>query len=88
MNTQFLTQQNNDKYHQGAQLCPQKSLKEEIVEDITEKFMKKLQDTVNEKVHDALKKYQDTTNKKLEKAQKQLNEHRTLMNSKVKQRRL
>jgi hypothetical protein len=46
------------------------------MEEITEKLMEKLQDTVNQKVQDALKKFQDTTNKKLEKTQKQLNELR------------
>jgi glutamyl-tRNA reductase len=51
--------------------------KEEIMEEITEKLMKKLQDMVNQKIQDALKKFQDTTNKnKLEKTQKQLNELR------------
>jgi hypothetical protein len=45
-------------------------------DEITEKFMEKLQDMVNQKVKDALKKYQDTTNKNLEKTQKQLNELR------------
>jgi hypothetical protein len=34
-----------------------KTLKEEILEDITEKFM------VNQNVQDALKKFQDTKNK-------------------------
>jgi hypothetical protein len=30
-------------------------------EEITEKFMEKLQDTVNQKVQDALQKFQDTS---------------------------
>jgi hypothetical protein len=34
------------------------------MDEITEKFMEKLQDLVNQKVQGALKKYQDTTNKK------------------------
>jgi hypothetical protein len=33
------------------------------MDNITEKVMEKLQDTVNHKVQDALKKYQDTTKK-------------------------
>jgi Zn-dependent M16 (insulinase) family peptidase len=45
----------------------------EIMEEITEKLMEKLQDTINQKLQDALKKVQDTTNKKLEKTKKQLN---------------
>jgi hypothetical protein len=46
--------------------------------------MEKIKGMVNQKVQDALKKYQHTTNKKLENTQKQLNELRTLTNSKVK----
>jgi hypothetical protein len=42
------------------------------MENITEKFMEKLQGTVNQNV---LKKFQDTTNK-LENTQKQLNKLR------------
>jgi hypothetical protein len=38
--------------------------------EITEKLMKKLQDTVKQKIQDALKKYQDATSKTLEKTQK------------------
>jgi acyl-CoA reductase-like NAD-dependent aldehyde dehydrogenase len=51
-------------------------IKEEIMGEITEKLMEKLQNTVNKKVQDALKNFQDTTNEKLEKTQKQLNELR------------
>jgi hypothetical protein len=40
-----------------------KSLKEEILEKITEKPMEKILDTVNQKVQDTLKKIQDTKNK-------------------------
>jgi hypothetical protein len=35
------------------------------MEEITEKFMEKLQDMINQKVQDAIKKFQDTTNKNL-----------------------
>jgi hypothetical protein len=48
----------------------QKTLKEEILEDITEKFMKKILDMVNQNVQDTLKKFQDTKNKEHEKTQK------------------
>jgi hypothetical protein len=44
-----------------------KTLKEEILNDIIEIVMEKLQDMVKQKVQDELKQYQDTTNKKLEK---------------------
>jgi ABC-type phosphate/phosphonate transport system substrate-binding protein len=52
-----------------------KSFREEIMAEITVKLMEKLQDTVKQKIQDALKKYQDTTNKK-QKTQKQLNKLR------------
>jgi hypothetical protein len=42
-----------------------KSLKQEIVHKITEKFMEKLQDMFHQKVQDALKKYQEATDKNL-----------------------
>jgi hypothetical protein len=51
-----------------------KMFKEEILEDITEKFMEKFM--VNQNVQDALKKFQDTKNKEHEKAQKQIKELR------------
>jgi hypothetical protein len=47
-----------------------KTLKEKILEDITEKFMDKILDMVNQHVQDALKKFQDTKNKEHEKTQK------------------
>jgi F0F1-type ATP synthase membrane subunit b/b' len=50
-----------------------KTLKEEILEEISEKFMKKRLDMVNQNVQDALKKFQDTKNKEHEKTQKQIN---------------
>jgi hypothetical protein len=51
-------------------------LKEEILEKITEKFMEKILDVVNQNVQDALKKFQDIKNKEHEKTQKQINELR------------
>jgi tRNA A37 threonylcarbamoyltransferase TsaD len=57
-----------------------KTLKEEILEDITEKFMKKILDMVSQKVQDALKKFQDNENKEHEKTQKQINELRGALN--------
>jgi hypothetical protein len=42
----------------------EKSLKEEIMNEITEIVLEKLQDMVKQKVQDELKQYQDTTNKK------------------------
>jgi hypothetical protein len=52
-----------------------KILKEENLEDITEIFMEKILDTVNQGVQDAFKKFQDTTNKD-EKTQKKIKELR------------
>jgi hypothetical protein len=48
------------------------SLKEESMEEVTEKLMMMILHIVNQKVQDALKKFQDTTNKEYEKTQKQL----------------
>jgi hypothetical protein len=39
-------------------------LKEEIMGEITEKLMEKIQDTTNQKKQDPLKKFQDITSKK------------------------
>jgi hypothetical protein len=57
-----------------------KTLKEEILEDITEKFMEKTIDMVNQNVQDALKKFQDTKNKEHKKTQKQIKELREHFN--------
>jgi hypothetical protein len=40
-----------------------KSLKVEIIKEITEKLMEKLQDIVNQKLQDALKKFQNIKKK-------------------------
>jgi hypothetical protein len=42
-----------------------KSLKVEIIKEITEKLMEKLQDIVNQKLQDALKKFQNIKKKNL-----------------------
>jgi hypothetical protein len=52
------------------------TLKEEIFQEITENFMEKMLDMVNQNVQNALKKFQDTKNKEHEKIQKQINELR------------
>jgi hypothetical protein len=52
------------------------TLKEEILQEITENFMEKILDMVNQNVQDALKKFQDTKNKEHEKTQKQIHEPR------------
>jgi hypothetical protein len=49
-----------------------KTLKEEVLEDITVKFMEKIIHMANENVQDALKKFQDTKNKEHKKTQKQI----------------
>jgi hypothetical protein len=46
------------------------------MEEITEKLMEKILDSVNQKVQDTLKKFQGTKNKQHEKTQKQINELR------------
>jgi hypothetical protein len=46
------------------------------MKEISEKFMEKILDMVNQNVQDALKKFQDTKNKEDEKTQKQTTELR------------
>jgi uncharacterized protein involved in exopolysaccharide biosynthesis len=48
--------------------------KKNLTEEISEKFMEKILDMINQNVQDALKKFQDTKNKEHEKTQKQINE--------------
>jgi hypothetical protein len=55
--------QKNDKCYEGAQWHPLKILKEEILKEITKKFMEKIPGMVHHNVQDALKKFQDTKNK-------------------------
>jgi chromosome segregation ATPase len=50
------------------------TLKEEILQAITENFMEMLLDMVNQNVQEALKKFQDNKNKEYENSQKQINE--------------
>jgi CHASE3 domain sensor protein len=47
------------------------TIKEEILQIVTENFTEKILDMVNKNVQDALKKFQDTKNKECEKTQKQ-----------------
>jgi hypothetical protein len=51
------------------------TLKEEILEEISEKFTGKILCMVNQNVQKAPKKFQDTKNKEQEKMLKQINEH-------------
>jgi hypothetical protein len=44
------------------------------LEDITEKFMEKILDMINQNAQDACKKFQNTKNKEHEKTQKQIKE--------------
>jgi hypothetical protein len=50
------------------------TLKEEILQVITENFMEILLDMVNQNKQEALKKFQDTKNEEYEKTQKKINE--------------
>jgi endo-alpha-1,4-polygalactosaminidase (GH114 family) len=50
------------------------TLKEEILQVITENFKGMLLDMVNQNIQEALKKFQDTRNKEYEKMQQQINE--------------
>jgi molecular chaperone DnaK (HSP70) len=51
-----------------------------LKEEISEKFMQKVLDMVNQNVQEALKKFQDTKIKEHEKTQKQINELREAFN--------
>jgi hypothetical protein len=68
---------NNTKEHSNAHKY---SLKEEILQEITENFMEKMLDMANQNLQDALKKFQDTKNKEHEKTQKQKNELKCTLN--------
>jgi hypothetical protein len=50
------------------------TLKEEILQVITENFMEMLLDMVNQNVQEAFKKFQEHKNKEYEKTQNQINE--------------
>jgi hypothetical protein len=50
------------------------TLKEEILQEITENFMEMSLDKVNQNVQEGLKKFQDNTNEEYEKTHKQLSE--------------
>jgi predicted RNase H-like nuclease (RuvC/YqgF family) len=67
-------QQNNDKQHQGTQGCPQNTLKEEILQEITENFMDKILNMLTKiyKMHSRIFKT-SKINKEYEKTQKQIN---------------
>jgi mevalonate kinase len=49
-------------------------LKEKILQVIIDNIMKKILDSVNQNVQDAIKKVQDNKNKEYEETQKQINE--------------
>jgi hypothetical protein len=53
-----------------------KTLKKEILEDITEKFMEEILDIINQNILDALRKFQNSKNKEHEKTQEQIKELR------------
>jgi uncharacterized protein (UPF0305 family) len=57
-------------------VMPTKIPKEEILEEITKKFIEKILDMFNQNVQDVLKKFLDNKNKEHEKTQKQINELR------------
>jgi hypothetical protein len=56
------------------------TLKEEILQVITENFMEMLLDMVNQNIQEALKKFQDNKSKEYEKTQKQINEIKGALN--------
>jgi hypothetical protein len=50
------------------------TLKEEILQEMTENFMEMLLDKVNQNIQETFKKFQDKKNKEYEKTQKQISE--------------
>jgi hypothetical protein len=56
------------------------TLKEELLQEITENFMEKILDVINQNIQDALKRFQDIKNNEHEKTQKQINELRDDLN--------
>jgi hypothetical protein len=63
MNTQLLTPNKTMINELSDAHTKKKSLKVEIIKEITEKLMEKLQDIVNQKLQDALKKFQNIKKK-------------------------
>jgi molecular chaperone DnaK (HSP70) len=80
MDTQFLTPTKQWKNTKEPSNAHKNTLKEEIFQEITENFIEKILDPVNQNAQDALKKFQDTKNKEQEKTQKQINELRGTLN--------
>jgi polyhydroxyalkanoate synthesis regulator phasin len=62
------------KYSKEPSIVHKNTLKEEILQVITENFGEILLDMVNQNVQEVLKKFQDNKNKEYEKKQKQINE--------------
>jgi molecular chaperone DnaK (HSP70) len=61
-------------YHKEPKKAHKNTLKEEILQEITENFMETLLDKVNQNTKEALKKFQDNKNKEYEKTEKQISE--------------
>jgi hypothetical protein len=59
---------------------PSDAHKKTLKEEISEKFMEKILDIVNQNIKDTLKKFQDTKNKEHEMTQKQIKEPREDLN--------
>jgi uncharacterized tellurite resistance protein B-like protein len=57
-----------------------KTLKEEIWKEISEKFMEKILDMVNQNIQNELKKFQDTKSKEYKITEKQIKELREDLN--------
>jgi hypothetical protein len=71
------TKINNGKEPNNAH---KKTLKEEILQVITENFMEMLLDMVSQNIQEVLKKFEDTKNREYEKTQKQINELTGVLN--------
>jgi hypothetical protein len=61
-------------YHKEPKEAHKNTLKEEMLQEITENLMEMLLDKVHQNIQEPLKKCQDNKNKEYEKTQKQINE--------------
>jgi DNA gyrase/topoisomerase IV subunit B len=74
MHTQFQTPTKQRIYAKESKEVHKNTLKEEILQEISDNFMKMLLEMVIQNVQEALKKFQENKNKEYKKTQKQINE--------------
>jgi hypothetical protein len=72
--TSLRPKQNKDRLYQEPNEAHKNTMKEEILQEITENFMEMLLDKVHQNLQEALKKFQDNNKKRNVKTQKQISE--------------